>query len=180
MINPNRKKAFWSNGSRYVGYREYTIDELLEALSLVYTPVADCRRQSPTVLSLEQATTGAIASCCPNALKSSASINRRPTERQNDPYKEFNFKCEIKFEFKFLDWLALSKRNNIVCDSWMTHILSACYRDNLYAWVESRYCLASAYHLFQSFRRCFSKNSSLCGFCNQSSGSIHKFVILDV
>ena len=62
-----------------------------------------CRRQLPTVLSLEQATTGVIASCRQNALKSSASINSRPTERQNDPSTEFKFKCEFKFEFKFLD-----------------------------------------------------------------------------
>ena len=35
MVNPNRKKAFWSNGSNYAGYREYTIDELLEALEII-------------------------------------------------------------------------------------------------------------------------------------------------
>ena len=35
MINSNRKKAFWSNGSSYAGYREYTIDELLETLEII-------------------------------------------------------------------------------------------------------------------------------------------------
>ena len=35
MVNPNRKKAFWSNGSNYAGYREYTIDQLLEALEII-------------------------------------------------------------------------------------------------------------------------------------------------
>ena len=35
MVNPNRKKAFWSNGSNYAGYKEYTIDELLEALEII-------------------------------------------------------------------------------------------------------------------------------------------------
>ena len=35
MVNPNRKKAFWSNGSNYAGYREYTIDKLLEALEII-------------------------------------------------------------------------------------------------------------------------------------------------
>ena len=35
MVNPNRKKAFWSNGSNYAGYREYTIDKLLEALETI-------------------------------------------------------------------------------------------------------------------------------------------------
>ena len=51
MNNPNRKKASGSIGSRYAGYREYTIDELFEAVSLVDNSVADCRRQSSTVLS---------------------------------------------------------------------------------------------------------------------------------
>ena len=60
------------------------------------------------------------------------------------------------------------------------HTLSACYRVSLYAWVYIRYWLACAYHLFQSFRRCFSINSTFCGFCNQGGGGIHKFVILDV
>ena len=32
MVNSNSKRAFWSNGSNYAGYREYTIDKLLEAL----------------------------------------------------------------------------------------------------------------------------------------------------
>ena len=35
MVNPNRKKAFWSNGSNYAGYREYTIDELLKTLEII-------------------------------------------------------------------------------------------------------------------------------------------------
>ena len=35
MVNSNSKRAFWSNGSNYAGYREYTIDELLEALELI-------------------------------------------------------------------------------------------------------------------------------------------------
>ena len=35
IVNPNRKKAFWSNGSNYAGYREYTIDQLLEALEII-------------------------------------------------------------------------------------------------------------------------------------------------
>ena len=35
VVNPNRKKAFWSNGSNYAGYKEYTIDELLEALEII-------------------------------------------------------------------------------------------------------------------------------------------------
>ena len=34
MVNSNSKRAFWSNGSNYAGYREYTIDKLLEALEL--------------------------------------------------------------------------------------------------------------------------------------------------
>ena len=35
MVNSNSKSAFWSNGSNYAGYREYTIDKLLEALELI-------------------------------------------------------------------------------------------------------------------------------------------------
>ena len=35
MANPNRKKAFKSNGSNYAGYREYSIDELLEVLEII-------------------------------------------------------------------------------------------------------------------------------------------------
>ena len=35
MVNSNSKRAFWSNGSNYTGYVEYTIDELLEALELI-------------------------------------------------------------------------------------------------------------------------------------------------
>ena len=35
LVNSYRKKAFWSNGSSYPGYREYTIDELLEALEII-------------------------------------------------------------------------------------------------------------------------------------------------
>ena len=35
MVNSNSKRAFWSNGSNYAGYREYTIDKLLEALELI-------------------------------------------------------------------------------------------------------------------------------------------------
>ena len=94
-------------------------------LSLVYTSVADCRRQSPTVLSLEQATTGVIASCRSNALELSESINSRPTERQNDSSSEFKFKCKFEFEFKFLYWVVFTPRNNITCAFWMaTHIVS--------------------------------------------------------
>ena len=35
MVNSNSKRAFWSNGKNYAGYREYTIDKLLEALELI-------------------------------------------------------------------------------------------------------------------------------------------------
>ena len=35
MVNSNRKRAFWLNGSNYAGYREYTINKLLEALELI-------------------------------------------------------------------------------------------------------------------------------------------------
>ena len=35
MVNSNSKRAFWSNGSNYAGYRDYTIDKLLEALELI-------------------------------------------------------------------------------------------------------------------------------------------------
>ena len=35
VVNSNSKRAFWSNGSNYAGYREYTIDKLLEALELI-------------------------------------------------------------------------------------------------------------------------------------------------
>ena len=35
MVNSNSKREFWSNGSNYAGYREYTIDKLLEALELI-------------------------------------------------------------------------------------------------------------------------------------------------
>ena len=35
MVNSNSKRAFWSNGSNYAGYREYTIDKLPEALELI-------------------------------------------------------------------------------------------------------------------------------------------------
>ena len=78
-------------------------------------------------LSLEQATTGVIV-ICPNVFKSSASINSRPTERQNYQSTEFKFKCKFTFEFKFLDWLVFTTVNNILCDSWMAQTLSACYR----------------------------------------------------
>ena len=30
MVNSNSKRAFWSNGSNYAGYREYTIDKLFD------------------------------------------------------------------------------------------------------------------------------------------------------
>ena len=63
------------------------------------------------------------------------------------------------------------------------HTLSACsYQVSLYAWVcmYIRYWLACAYHLFRSFRRCFSLNSTFCGLCNQGGGGIHKVVILDI
>ena len=32
LVNSYRKKAFWSNGSSYPGYREYTIDKLLGSI----------------------------------------------------------------------------------------------------------------------------------------------------
>ena len=35
MVNSNSKRPFWSNGSNYARYREYTIDKLLEALELI-------------------------------------------------------------------------------------------------------------------------------------------------
>ena len=35
MVNENSIRAFWSNGSNCAGYREYTIDKLLEALELI-------------------------------------------------------------------------------------------------------------------------------------------------
>ena len=35
LVNSYRKKAFWFNGSSYPGYREYTIDKLLEALEII-------------------------------------------------------------------------------------------------------------------------------------------------
>ena len=35
MVNSFKKRAFWSNGSSYSGYREYTIDKLLDALHLI-------------------------------------------------------------------------------------------------------------------------------------------------
>ena len=35
LVNSYRKKAFCSNGSSYPGYREYTIDKLLEALKII-------------------------------------------------------------------------------------------------------------------------------------------------
>ena len=52
--------------------------------SLVYTSVADCRRWSPTLFSLEQATTGAFAICRPNALEYFAGMNSLPTYQQTD------------------------------------------------------------------------------------------------
>ena len=35
LVNSYRKKSFWSNGSSYPGYREYTIDKLLGALKII-------------------------------------------------------------------------------------------------------------------------------------------------
>ena len=35
LVNSYRKKAFWSYGSSYPGYREYTIDKLLKALEII-------------------------------------------------------------------------------------------------------------------------------------------------
>ena len=35
MVNSNSKRTFWSYGSNYAGYREYKIDEFLEALELI-------------------------------------------------------------------------------------------------------------------------------------------------
>ena len=35
MVNSKSKRAFWSNGSNYAGYREYKVDKLLEALELI-------------------------------------------------------------------------------------------------------------------------------------------------
>ena len=152
-------------------------------LSLVYTSIANCRRQSPTVLSLEQATTGVIASCRSNALELSESINSCPTERQNDPSTEFKFKCKLEFELNFFIELYLHREITLYVLFEWPQTLSACsYRVSLYAWVYIRYWLACAYHLFQSFRRCFSLSSTFCfcGFCNQGGGGIHKVVILDV
>ena len=37
MVNVNSKRAFWWNGSNYAGYREYTIDKLLQALDSSYS-----------------------------------------------------------------------------------------------------------------------------------------------
>ena len=34
-VNSIRKKTFWSSGLNCAGYREYTIDELLEALEII-------------------------------------------------------------------------------------------------------------------------------------------------
>ena len=36
MVSSNRKIASWSNGSNYAGCREYTIDELIEALEIIF------------------------------------------------------------------------------------------------------------------------------------------------
>ena len=47
----------------------------ISPISLVYTSVTNCRRQSPTVLSLEQATMCVIASCRSNALELSESTS---------------------------------------------------------------------------------------------------------
>ena len=35
MVNSNSKRAFWANGLNYAGYREYTIDTLLEPVELI-------------------------------------------------------------------------------------------------------------------------------------------------
>ena len=35
MVNSNRKRAFWLNGSNYAGYRQYIIDELLGASEII-------------------------------------------------------------------------------------------------------------------------------------------------
>ena len=35
MINSNRKKAIWSNGLHFATYKQYTIDEFLEALEII-------------------------------------------------------------------------------------------------------------------------------------------------
>ena len=69
-------------------------------------------------------------------------------------------------------WLYLHREITLYVPFEWPHTLSACYRVRLYAWVYIRYWLACAYHLFQSFRRCFSINSTFCGFCNQGGGGI--------
>ena len=77
----------------------------------------------------------------------------------------------------------LTPRNNIVCASWMaTHIVSMISGWPICLGREySRYWLACAYHLFQSFRRCFSMNSpTFWRFSNQGNGGMHRFVNLDV
>ena len=106
----------------------------ISPISLVYTSVTNCRRQSPTVLSLEQATMCVIASRRSNALELSESKNSRPTEWQNDPSTELKFKCEYKCEFKFLYWHR--EITLYVLLEW-PHTLSVWYRVGLYAWVES-------------------------------------------
>ena len=35
MVNSDRERAFWSTGTQYSGYREYTIDRLLDALKFI-------------------------------------------------------------------------------------------------------------------------------------------------
>ena len=35
MINAVKKKAFWGHGVNYSGYKEYTIDKLLDALKFI-------------------------------------------------------------------------------------------------------------------------------------------------
>ena len=48
MVNSNRKKSFWLDGSNYAGYREYTIDKLLEAIEIT---LFDTHIQSMAVFS---------------------------------------------------------------------------------------------------------------------------------
>ena len=148
----------------------------ISPISLVYTSVTNCRRQSPTVLSLEQATMCVIASRRSNALELSESI------KCTTKWSIHGIKIQMRIQMRIQVSL-LTPRNNIVCASWMaTHIVSMISGWPICLGREySRYWLACAYHLFQSFRRCFSMNSpTFWRFSNQGNGGMHKFVNLDV
>ena len=69
-------------------------------LSLVYTSVADCRRQSPTVLSLEQATTGVIASCRSNALELSESINDKQSPDRTTKWSIHGIQIQMQIRIR--------------------------------------------------------------------------------